>query len=178
MKRALTWTLLALTVAVAMPERCGAQAPPITGWDRVRFGMTFRQVRMAYPEAQWNEQRNTGFIANPAPGVVLAACHFDRGGCWGINVVYESTDQAAILRGLERRYGAYRSHDQRLDSERYFWNDTAGAVICMYMVTRAWLRESHLDDTNLANYEAHVSIMYLDRPGARPEAAWRPRPPL
>jgi hypothetical protein len=48
----------------------------------------------------------------------------------------------------------------------------------MFLITRPWLAEAHLLGTRIAEYEGHVSVFYLDRPGTRPEPGWSPRPPL
>ena len=173
------FVLAVFAVSVLLAEVCHGQGAEITGWDRIRFGMTFRQIHAMYPTARRDERRNIATIPNPAEATVMATCHFDdAGACSGIQVVLGATDQLAILRGMERKYGAPSQHDQRFGSERYFWGNPRGAVSCMYLITRQWLAEAGLIGTRMAEFEGHVSVFYLDRAGPGPEPAWRPRPPL
>ena len=174
-----TWIVL-LTFAVcacAADLACG-QGAAITGWDRVQFGMTPRQVIALYPGAQFNEQRRMVVIRNPAAATAIAMCLFEGGRCSGVNVILGATDQLAVLRGLERKYGPSRHHDQRFGSERYFWGNAREAVISMFLITDEWLDESRLREHRLDEFEAHVAVFYLDRPGATPGPSWQPRPPL
>jgi hypothetical protein len=178
MKREMWIWLLAFAVCSTVPGLVHGQGAPITGWDRVRFGMTPRQIIALYPGAQFNERRQTVTIRNPAEATVLAICHFETSRCSGVSVILGATDQLAILRGLERRYGPSTRHDQRFGSERYFWGNPREAVISMFLVTDEWLDESRLRDARLDEFEGHVTVFYLDRPGSTPTPAWQPRPPL
>ena len=126
----------------------------LTGWDKIRFGMSKEAVLYLYPAGKFIEIVEPDSlirvphirIENPAPGVRLCTCLLTRQDrCYSITVVLDTQDLTAVAADLTAKYGPLFSsdadsrswllgaHNQRLFAEKLKGPaGLAGSVSCTY----------------------------------------------